>query len=145
MIINWSKSQWQTIISRRGHTSTVTSSGLVLVGGYGSTTTLELLGSGALSMSVLWLVLWPWFSDLVTQLSEPRAQHCSISISTSTMILTGGDIYGYETSVTEYSNLFKGGNMRSCSLLEDSNISGDAISKQLPPLLKGRSMHACGR
>ena len=31
---------------RRGHTSTVTSSGLVLVGGYGSTTTLELLGSG---------------------------------------------------------------------------------------------------
>ena len=29
----------------------MTSSGLVLVGGYGSTTTLELLGSGALSMS----------------------------------------------------------------------------------------------
>ena len=60
------------------------------------------------------------------------------------MILTGGDIYGYETSVTEYSNL-QGGNTRSCSLLEDWNISGDAISKQLPPLLKGRSMHACGR
>ena len=33
-------------ISRRGHTSTVTSLGLVLTGGYGSTTTLELLGSG---------------------------------------------------------------------------------------------------
>ena len=44
------------------------------------------------------------------------------------MILTGGDIYGFETSVTEYSNL-----------LENS------ISRQLPPLLKGRSMHACGR
>ena len=61
------------------------------------------------------------------------------------MILTGGDIYGHETSVTEYSNLFQGGNTRSCSLLEDWNISGDDISKQLPPLLKGRSMHACGR
>ena len=44
------------------------------------------------------------------------------------MILTGGDIYGFETSVTEYSNLLE-----------------NPISRQLPPLLKGRSMHACGR
>ena len=35
-------------IVRRGHTSAMTSSGLILVGGYGSTTTLELLGTGEL-------------------------------------------------------------------------------------------------
>ena len=80
-----------------------------------------------------------WIPDHVFQLSEPRAQHCSISLSVSTMILTGGDIYGFEKSVTEYDvDLFMGG-----SVLGDPLEK--TISRQLPPMLKGRSMHACGR
>ena len=55
------------------------------------------------------------------------------------MILTGGDIYGFEKSVTEYDlDLFLGG-----SILGDPLEK--TISRQLPPMLKGRSMHACGR
>ena len=55
------------------------------------------------------------------------------------MILTGGDIYGFEKSVTEYDlDLFLGG-----SILGDPFEK--TISRQLPPMLKGRSMHACGR
>jgi len=97
------------LLSRRWqHTTAITSRGLLLLGGYHSKNTTEILGGG------------PSFS-----LEEPRAQHCSIQVNVSTLVVTGG-AYGSESSVVEYSNL-----------------DGQVTRRELAPLETGRWEHAC--
>jgi len=97
--------------SRVYHTSAVTSRGLLLIGGYNSPGTTELLQAGQ-----------------TFPLTHNLDEHCSIQVSESTIVLTGGRIT--LNLVTEYSGLETGG--------------WEVSSKQLPGLVTGRRQHACG-
>ena len=59
-------------------------------------------------------------------LEHERDRHCSISVSPSTFILTGG--YNTLDLVTKYSGL----------------DTGEVTTMELPRLLHGRWQHACG-
>ena len=104
---------------RAGHTSAVTSEGLLLVGGFDSPTTTELL---------------PWEEGESREgftLQHEGHHHCSIQTSPATIILTGGPWSPGPASslVTEYSGLG----------------AGDEVTfRELPPLLHPRALHACG-
>ena len=92
----------QTLYSRVYHTSAVvTSQGLLLVGGYDSPTTTELL---------------PWEGGESREgftLQHERDGHCSIQTSPNTIVLTGG---AYTDSlVTEYRGLDAGEEVTSTS------------------------------
>ena len=110
---------WQSgpssLFSRRWHTSAVTSRGLLLVGGFDSSHTTELL------------TLDGGESQESFALSPARDNHCSIQVDESTIVLTGGKGEGYSL-VTEYSGLEE----------EQPTV------KQLPQLDVGREGHACG-
>ena len=111
---------WQagpsTLYSRRWHTSAVTPRGLLLVGGFDSSHTTELLplngGESRESFS----------------LSPSRDNHCSIQLDESTIVLNGGKGEGASLA-TEYSGL------------EEEE---EPTVKQLPQLIVGREGHACG-
>ena len=109
---------WRNIrYYRDGHTSAVTSQGLLLVGGDSSPTTTELL---------------PWEGGESREsfsLQHNRWDHCSIQTSPNTIILTGGEYTGTQSLVTEYSGLDAG---------------EEVTSRELPPLLHPRFLHACG-
>jgi len=109
------KDSWEVIEgpeeSRVYHTSAVTSRGLLLIGGYNSPGTTELLQAGQ-----------------TFPLTRSMDEHCSIQVSESTIVLTGGRIT--LNLVTEYSGLETGG--------------WEVTSKQLPSLVTGRRQHACG-
>jgi len=98
-------------LSRVYHTSAVTSRGLLLIGGYNSPGTTELLQIGQ-----------------TFPLTHNMDEHCSIQVSESTIVLTGGRIT--LNLVTEYSGLETGG--------------WEVSSKQLASLGTGRRQHACG-
>jgi len=98
-------------LSRVYHTSAVTSRGLLLIGGYNSPGTTELLQAGQ-----------------TFPLTHNMDEHCSIQVSESTIVLTGGRIT--LNLVTEYSGLETGG--------------WEVSSKQLASLGTGRRQHACG-
>jgi len=108
---------WATTAEvRKYHTSAVTEEGLLLVGGTVEPTTTELIpfqgGTGVASF----------------QLDRPGwKDHCSVQVSESTMILTGGQ--GTDSLVTEYSNL---------GSMEEVTVS------PLPSLTNPRHHHACG-
>ena len=111
----------QTLYSRVYHTSAVTSQGLLLVGGYDSPTTTELL---------------PWEGGDAREgfaLQHESFEHCSIQTSPGTIVITGGNIdsdyYVTSSLVTEYSKLGAG---------------EEVTSRELPPLLQPRLDHACG-
>ena len=112
-------SGWQhwrnTQFYRSGHTSAVTSRGLLLVGGRGSSTLAEFLS---------------WDEGEYAggfNLADGRGYHCSIQTSPSTVVLTGG--LTTESQVTELSGL----------------AAGETVSyRELPGLLQGREGHACG-
>ena len=113
------KSGWErmhrTQHTRRYHTSAVTSKGILLVGGAYSPSDTELMpvdgGEGMESFT----------------LQPGRDHHCSIQVSDSTIILTGGQFT--ESLVTEHSGL---------------QAKGEVITRELPSLTTGRSQHACG-
>jgi len=103
----------QTVESRELHTSAVTSQGLLLVGGLGSISTTELVtGEGSSRESFT--------------LEEGRMGHCSIQLSESTIVLTGGQLH--PNLVTEYSGIDNG---------------WQVSAKQLQPLTSPRYYHAC--
>jgi len=93
------------------HTSAVTTRGLLLMGGYDSPGTTELLQAGE-----------------TFPLTHNLDEHCSIQLSESTVVLTGGRITF--NTVTEYSGLDSGG--------------WEVSSRELPSLNTGRRQHACG-
>ena len=99
---------------RSFHTTSVTSRGLLLVGGTQSPNTTELLPTEG--------------GDAVQSfpLEHEMSYHCSISLSPSSFILTGGD--NTPNLVTEYSGL----------------DTGEVTTTELPPLIHGRFDHACG-
>ena len=113
-----STSGWQrlttTLHSRKYHTSTSTSQGLLLVGGSDSSSTTELVsvenGETREGFNLL----------------HERSGHCSIQLSDSTFILTGG--FTSLSLVTEYSDM--------------DQQSG--TTRSLPSLGTGRYDHACG-
>ena len=114
------KDGWQTgpstIKSRRWHTSAVVPQGLLLLGGFDSPDTTELLtldgGAGRESFSLI----------------PGRDNHCSVQVDASTVVLIGGK-KDARNLATEYSGLVK---------------DDDPTVKQLPQLLVGREGHACG-
>jgi hypothetical protein len=84
-----------TLHSRSHHTSAVTAEGLLLVGGYYSPTTTELLpAEGGPAREGF-------------PLQPGRWGHCSIQLSADTIVLTGGT--STQSLVTEYSGLETGG------------------------------------
>jgi len=102
-----------TIESRELHTSAVTSQGLLLIGGLGSISTTELVtvdGSAKESFT----------------LEQGRMGHCSIQLSDSKIVLTGGQLH--PNLVTEYSGIDNG---------------WQVTAKQLEPLITPRYYHAC--
>ena len=119
-ILTAAEEGWQsgpsTLYSRRWHTSAVTPQGLLLVGGFDSSHTTELLpldgGDSRESFT----------------LSPSRDNHCSIQVDESTIVLIGGKREGAGLA-TEYSGL------------EEENYP---TVKQLPELIVGREGHACG-
>merc|ERR1719234_1270481 len=119
-ILTAAEEGWQsgpsTIYSRRWHTSAVTPQGLLLVGGFDSSNTTELLP------------LDGGDSQESFTLSPSRDNHCSIHVDESTIVLIGGKGEGAGLS-TEYSGL------------EGENYP---TVKQLPELIVGREGHACG-
>ena len=114
------KEGWQagpsTTKSRRWHTSAVLPQGLLLLGGFDSPDTTELLtldgGAGRESFSLI----------------PGRDNHCSVQVDATTVVLIGGK-KDAKNLATEYSGLVK---------------DDDPIVKQLPELLVGREGHACG-
>ena len=116
--LSTSTSGWQRLTTfgrwRMYHTSTSTSQGLLLVGGSRSSSTTEMVS----------------VEDGETRagfnLQHNRSDHCSIQLSDSVMVLTGGS---YSLSlVTEYSGLDQ----------------QEVTTRELPSLLTGRWQHACG-
>ena len=124
------KNGWKLVANtlefRREHTSALISSeGILLVGGDGSKNTTEIvpLDGGDSRKSFA--------------LETGRYYHCSIQVSDTTIVLTGGGTY--ETGhwsmtdtlslVTEYAGL---------------GTEGSVVSKLLPSLLSKRAQHACG-
>ena len=119
---------WKMVAStlefRRFHTSAVISAqGILLVGGDGSKSTTEIVpidGGG---------------SRKSFPLETDRFYHCSIQVSDTTIVLTGGAVYDnwYVTDtlslVTEYTGL---------------GTAAGVVSKALPDLLSKRANHACG-
>ena len=122
------KTGWKTVAStlefRRFHTSAVISGqGILLVGGDGSKNTTEIVPiDGGVSRKSF-------------PLETDRFYHCSIQVSDTTIVLTGGGVYDnwYVTDtlslVTEYSGL---------------GTATGVVSKELPELLSKRANHACG-
>jgi len=108
---------WATTAEvRKYHTSAVTEEGLLLVGGTVEPTRTELIplqgGTGVASF----------------QLERPGwKDHCSVQVSDSTMILTGGQ--GTDALVTEYTNL---------------GSADKVIATPLTSLTSPRHHHACG-
>ena len=107
---------------REGHTSAITSRGLLLAGGYESPLSTEYL---------------PWNGGESIQgfplISHGNSHyHCSITTSTDTIVLTGGtdDMVLGSTSATEYSSMA-------------SEDPYDMTTRSLPPLGRGRFSHAC--
>ena len=111
---------WQrltpTLNSRMSHTSTSTSQGLLLVGG-----SLSTIRSNTELVSVDGGPTRQGFNLL-----HERYRHCSIQLSDSRMVLTGGS--DALSLVTEYSDLDQ----------------QEVTSRELPSLRTGRSSHACG-
>jgi len=103
-----------TLHSRRGHTSAVTGQGVLLVGGTDAPRSTEVKPANA--------------SQGVESFALEREMEnmCSIQISESVMVLTGGD--GTYTLVTEYSGI----------------ATGAATTRELPELNTRRAGHACG-
>ena len=103
-----------TLEYRSFHTTSVTSSGLLLVGGTQSPNTTELLPTEG--------------GDAVQSfpLEHEMSYHCSISLSPSSFILTGG--LSTKNLVTEYSGV----------------DTGEVTTRELPPLIHGWYSHACG-
>jgi len=108
-----------TLFSRAGHTSSVTEQGLLLVGGWSNPYNLAaynaevMPGEGGVS-NYAFPVPWPG-----------RRDHCSIQVSPSTIVLTGG--LDTEALVTEV-----------------SGIGGAVSFKNLSSLITGRWDHTCG-
>jgi len=103
----------KTVESRELHTSAVTSKGLLLLGGLGSISTTELVTAEGSAMESF-------------TLEEGRMGHCSIQLSESTIVLTGGQLH--PSLVTEYSGIDSG---------------WQVTAKQLQPLITPRYYHAC--
>jgi len=103
-----------TLQSRWYHSSAKTSEGLLLVGGSGSPNTTELLpiegGQNTQGMN----------------LDPGRRMHCSIQVSNSSMVLTGGRLVNTATNLVTSYNLETG---------EGAELSG---------LITSRYHHACG-
>jgi len=116
--LGWQAGTVTTLQSRRFHTTSVTSQGLLLLGGDDSPQTSELL---------------PWGTNQsITSVSLPspgRSGHCTIQISLDVVVLTGGILPRTNNLVTELSNL---------------GSSWQAVTRALPPLTVGRWEHACG-
>jgi len=100
--------------SRRGHTSAATARGLLLVGGTDAPRSTEVKPANA--------------SQGVESFALKRKMEnmCSIQVSESVMVLTGGD--GTYTLVTEYSGI----------------AGGAPTTRELPELNTRRAGHACG-
>ena len=107
---------WQHLVtslhSRQYHTSAPTSKGLLLVGGYNSSSATELVEGAATREGFT--------------LHNQREGHCSIQLSDSSIVLTGG--YSSLSLVTEYSDIHQ----------------QEASPRELGSLLTGRYGHACG-
>jgi len=116
--LGWEAGVVTTLHSRRFHSSSVTSQGLLLIGGDDSPQTSELLAWGT-NQSIPSLALPP----------PGRSRHCSIQMSEDIVILTGGSLPQTSNMVTELSNL---------------GSSWQPVSRELPPLTIGRWEHACG-
>jgi len=103
-----------TLQTRWYHSSAKTSDGLLLVGGAGSTNTTELLpiegGQNTQGMN----------------LDPGRRMHCSIRVSNSSMLLTGGRVVNTATNLVTSHNL------------ETGEVA------ELPGLIASRYHHACG-
>jgi len=113
----WLENSHQLLHSRRYHTSTNTSHGLLLVGGQNSAHTSELLTeSGGLE----------GFSP-----KHGPSQHCTIQVEEDSVVVTGGGASpnGVKAFVTQYSGLQEGQKV---------------TSKELEPLQSARHRHACG-
>lgn len=112
---------WETLAQiavhdRKYHTSAVTPSGLLLVGGSVSPITTELVSvDGGQSVQSFSLERPGW------------KDHCSIQINATTMVLSGGQ--GTESLTTEYSDLGSG---------------AEVATRRLANLVTGRTHHACG-
>jgi len=113
----WLENTHQTLHSRRYHTCSNTSSGLVLVGGQNSPQTTELLTeSGGLE----------GFSP-----KHAPSLHCAIQVGEGAIVITGGGPSpdGVKAFVTEYTGL---------------NGDEEVRSKELEQLQTARHRHACG-
>ena len=98
------------------HASAVTPSGLLLVGGDGNPQGTQLLENEEF---VEWFQLATW-----------RRWFCSIQVSETAMVVTGG--VDVECSVTEYTGI------------EVDLGAGPGASRQLPDMTVCRWQHACG-
>ena len=96
------------------HTSSVTSRGLLLVGGLYTPYSTELLPAGGDGVESF-------------PLQHRRYMHCSIALAPGTIILSGGHVPSGKI-VTKYSGL----------------DTGEIVTTEMPSLNHGRYSHACG-
>merc|ERR1711953_804024 len=117
--------------ARHFHSSAVTERGVLLIGGAISPSTAELIPieNGKILPSVESEKVVPKNSNqLVLALEQEWLHHCTIQVSTSTILLTGG--WKTETMVLELSSL-------------DGDLE-QVTTRRLPDLITGRDSHACG-